>query len=69
MNILDQKQRLIDVKEVAARFGMSVRCVWRYVAQGVLPAPVKIGTCTRWVNEELDDACERMKSSRAASNT
>lgn len=59
-------EKLVGVKEVAARFGMSVRGVWRHVAMGVLPQPVKFGKMTRWCESELDAVFEKLKRQRGS---
>lgn len=45
---------LSDV-QTAARYGVSRMTIWRWVRQGIFPAPVKIGPgCTRWPLERLE---------------
>lgn len=39
---------LVPVQVVAAHESVSVNTVWRWVRQGVLPAPKKIAGSTRW---------------------
>ena len=57
-------EKLLGVKDVAARFGMSIRGVWRYVQRGELPEPVKMGNLSRWVDSELDAVFEKLKQRR-----
>jgi len=59
-------EKLVGVKEVAARFGVSVRGVWRLVADGKLPQPVKIGNLTKWCESELDAVFEKLKRQRGS---
>ena len=41
-------ETLLNVKEMARRFNISVRHVYRLVARGDLPTPFRIGRCARW---------------------
>jgi len=47
---------MIDVREVAVRLGVSVRTVYRLVAEGRIPPPIRLrGKVLRWVVSELED--------------
>jgi predicted DNA-binding transcriptional regulator AlpA len=39
---------LLRAVDVATLLAISVRCVWRLVASGDLPRPIKLGGSTRW---------------------
>jgi predicted DNA-binding transcriptional regulator AlpA len=56
--------RLLRVKEVAAALACSVASVWRRVADGTIPQPVKIGGMTRWPQSEITSVIERAKTQR-----
>jgi len=58
--------RLISVTPVAAAYGCSVTTVWRHVATGVIPKPVKIGGMTRWSEAEVLAHIEAAKDERGA---
>lgn len=58
------RDRLIKVGEAAACLGVSVRKVWRMIAEGTLPRPVKLGNSTRLVESEFLAAFERLKARR-----
>lgn len=60
---LDQ---LLNVKETARHLGCSVATVWRRVADGTLPKPIKIGGMTRWSMSEIAKAIEEAKAQREA---
>lgn len=48
--------RLIDIKAVADKLGVSSRTVHRLVAAGDLPKPVKLAERSqRWIEAEVDD--------------
>jgi len=49
MNMRYLKDRL-----VAARYGVSRATIWRWVSEGIFPAPVKLTKgCTRWRESDL----------------
>lgn len=56
--------RMVGIKEVAARFDVSERGVWRRVAEGDLPHPVKFGKLSKWFESELDAVFEKKKRQR-----
>lgn len=41
------------VKDLAARYSVTVRTIWRLVSEGRLPQPVKIGGATRWREADI----------------
>ena len=61
---VDNGRRLIKVDEAAHLLGLSVRAVYRLMASGELPPPVKIGKATRIIVAEIDEYIERLKSRR-----
>lgn len=54
-------ERLMEVKEVAARLGISVRGVWRHLAAGKLPKPVKVVGLTKWYESDVNAVFEKLK--------
>ena len=59
-------KRYVSVKTLGERYEVSPSTIWRWVARGRLPKPVRIGDgCTRWLLEEV----ERHESDRAGSAT
>jgi len=46
---------LIDAKEFARRLSVSERFIYKMVAKGALPKPVKIGAATRWSTKVIDE--------------
>ena len=58
------KSRLLSDKEVANIIGCSRATVWRRVADGTLPQPLKIGNLTRWVDAEVGGCIEQAMASR-----
>lgn len=55
---------LISDSELADMLGISRTSVWRRVADGGLPAPVKIGGLSRFVLVEVFDRIEAAKEAR-----
>jgi len=44
-----KNERLLRVEEVAETVGLSRACIWRWVARGRFPQPVRLGAkATRW---------------------
>ena len=58
--------RLVSVKDTATAYGCSVATIWRRVAGGDIPKPVKIGGTTRWSEAEIAAHIEQAKSEREA---
>eukprot|EP00581_Thalassiosira_minuscula_P036337 CAMPEP_0184474144 /NCGR_PEP_ID=MMETSP0740-20130409/131693_1 /TAXON_ID=385413 /ORGANISM="Thalassiosira miniscula, Strain CCMP1093" /LENGTH=66 /DNA_ID=CAMNT_0026851287 /DNA_START=96 /DNA_END=296 /DNA_ORIENTATION=- len=57
---------LVSVRDIAAVLGCSAPTVWRRVADGSIPQPVKIGGMTRWSKAEIDAFIAQAKSQREA---
>ena len=47
-------ERLLTVRQVADRLGVSTRQVWKLTAAEKLPAPVRLSRSVRWRANELD---------------
>lgn len=46
-------ERHYRVKQIGELLNVSVREVWRLVARGELPPPVKIGRCSMWFESDM----------------
>ena len=57
-------ERQYRVKHAAELLNISVREVWRLVASGNLPLPVKIGRCSVWFESDIIDFQKRLRSQR-----
>lgn len=55
---------LITDIEVGVLFGCSRATVWRRVADGTLPKPVRIGGMTRFIVVEIEAVLDRAKAAR-----
>jgi prophage regulatory protein len=60
--------RLLRLPEVRTRTGLSRSSVYRLVAAGTFPKPVKVSTATTtWIESEVDAwIVEKIRESRAA---
>ena len=58
------KSLLISDLGVAAIIGFSRATVWRRVADGTLPRPIKIGHLTRWSRAEIEAVIEAALAAR-----
>ena len=60
--------RLITAEELARMLNVSTRTLWRLLAKGELPEPVRLGGSTRWRSEEvsrwIDEGCPALASSK-----
>lgn len=50
--------RMINVREVASILNISTRSVWRLVATGELPKPVRFGRSARWRLADIEACIE-----------
>lgn len=50
---MNTEDRLVDLKFVMARIGVSRATVYSWIAKGIMPKPKKLGTLTRWNLSEL----------------
>lgn len=57
--------RFLTDRDVAQMFNISRPTVWRHTRNGLLPRPVKLGNCTRWVESELATVRDRLKAERS----
>jgi excisionase family DNA binding protein len=51
--------RLMGVREVAARLAVSPRTAWKLAYAGKLPAPVRLGRSVRWRATDLESFIAR----------
>ena len=63
-------ESLLPLAEVCARLGRCHRAtVYRMVASGELPQPVKLGSRSAWPESEVEAVIERLKLARNAGQT
>lgn len=58
------KDPLLTAREGSAELQISEPTFWRWVANGILPKPVKLGGMSRWPRSELLAVIERAKADR-----
>lgn len=56
--------RLLRVKEAADTLAISVRALYRLVANGQMPAPLKIGKSTRFPVSDIEHYIDALKNGR-----
>jgi len=54
-DITTELARLLDVRAVAARLGVSARHVYRLADGGKMPRPLRLGGARRWDRVAIDD--------------
>lgn len=57
-------EHLLNMKAVAEILGVSSRSVWRLIARGELPQPLRIGHAVRMPASEVHAYIDRLKESR-----
>lgn len=62
--MIDRALRLYRAGDVAEVLTLSVREVWRLVAEGMLPPPVKIGRCSVWFDSDISEFQMRLREQR-----
>jgi len=55
---------LMSAAEVATKFRLSQRTLWRMAGEGRLPKPVKVGGLTRWIRSEVRATLEKARTYR-----
>jgi excisionase family DNA binding protein len=55
---------MVDLRWVAELLHISTRKVWRLIANGDLPKPVKVGRAVRFFMSEISQYQEKLKNSR-----
>ena len=58
------QDRLVSIRNVSLQLDLSTRAVYRLVAKGEIPPPVKVGGSTRFYQSDLDDYLNRLKAAR-----
>jgi excisionase family DNA binding protein len=58
---------LLTSQQVASRLSMSVRTVWRLVARGILPPPIRYNRkLVRWKSADVDRYIEELSPRNAS---
>lgn len=56
---------LVSLRIAAARLDLSTRAIYRLVARGILPRPVKVGGASKFFASDIDTYLESLKAARA----
>ncbi|WP_309385622.1 helix-turn-helix transcriptional regulator [Cerasicoccus frondis] len=59
------EDKLVPIGVIAKRLGISTRAVYRLVARGDFPKPVKVGGATRFYWSDLEHYLNRLREQRA----
>jgi len=62
----DENDRLIAIKDLESFLGISRPTIYRLVACGKFPRPIRIGRSTRWLWSEVDRYIKRLKESQSS---
>ncbi|UNE53758.1 helix-turn-helix transcriptional regulator [Bartonella machadoae] len=62
---MNTNKGLLTTRESAKLLGISVTTLWRRVADGTVPKPLKIGALSRWLASDLHDVIEKAKNQRS----
>ncbi|MEM7682782.1 MAG: helix-turn-helix domain-containing protein [Planctomycetota bacterium] len=54
----------LTAEDLAHLLKVSKRTLYRWVQQGLLPAPLRVGATTRWRSDEVEKAMERWRQAR-----
>lgn len=55
---------LIDIKKVMEVLGVKKTAIYQMIADGILPAPIKVGGSSRWLSNEIEDSVKLMIARR-----
>ncbi|MFO1501425.1 MAG: helix-turn-helix domain-containing protein [Verrucomicrobiota bacterium] len=58
-------EQLVSVSLAASRLDISLRSLYRLIAHGELPPPLKVGRSSKLCQSDLDTYVQRLKSQRS----
>ena len=61
---MNRAVRQFRVNHVAEFLSLSVREIWRLVAEGSFPPPIKIGRCSIWFESDIIEFQMRLRTQR-----
>lgn len=62
----EHNERLLRLREVMERCGLSRSSIYRQIAKGALPAPVHVGGVSVWPNSDFESWIGELKAARKA---
>jgi excisionase family DNA binding protein len=63
-NEITTEDRLMSIPAAAACLDISVRQLWRIIASGEIPHPIKVGRLSKLFASDLDAYMEKLKEQR-----
>ncbi len=66
MQTINSTDRAYSTKELCSIFQIHKSTVRRWVLDGTLPPPIKIGRSTRFIKSEVDQVINQKKAERVA---
>jgi predicted DNA-binding transcriptional regulator AlpA len=57
----------LRIEQVLAKVGVTRTTLYKNINLGLLPAPIKMGKASIWIESELDEALENLVKQRDAS--
>lgn len=61
--------RLLTITDLSDAFQVSPMTIYRWVKRGVLPAPVKVGRTSRWLEDDITAYLDALKEQRSEDGT
>jgi predicted DNA-binding transcriptional regulator AlpA len=58
--------QLLSVEEIAVKFNLCTRSIWRLVASRELPQPIHVGSARRWYASEIEGYLKKQTEKRNA---
>jgi len=60
----DRERPLLSIRATARRLDLSARAVYRLIASGALPPPLRLGGSRKFLESDLDEYLARLRSDR-----
>ncbi|VXC42905.1 conserved hypothetical protein [Enterobacterales bacterium 8AC] len=62
----DQARRLIDMKFMCEQSGLSKAYIYKLIAAGLLPKPIKFGRASRWLYSDYQGLVAKEEAKRTS---
>lgn len=69
MKLLMPENPLLSARECAKILRISEPTFWRWVANGIVPKPIKLGGLSRWPLSDLQRTVDEASTNRHANNS
>jgi len=64
MDTTTTQDKLVSLRSVAERLDLSVRGIYRLIARGLLPRPVKVGGSTKFFESDIQGYLAALQAQR-----